>query len=108
MTFTLDDLERVIANRATASPAESYTARLMAEGVAKCAQKLGEEAVETAIAAVKPDREELIRETADLFYHLLVTLRASGVDLSEVYEELGARQHRQGLAEAGIEREADA
>jgi phosphoribosyl-ATP pyrophosphohydrolase len=97
--LTLEDLDKRLRQRATAAPAESYTARLIAEGVDKCAQKLGEEAVEAAIAAVKGDKAELVRESADVLYHLLVTLIASGVELSEVAAELERRTAQSGLAE---------
>lgn len=102
MAFTLDDLETIIANRAGASPSESYTASLIHRGLARCAQKLGEEGVEAAIAAVKGDREELVRESADLLYHLLVTLKASDVTLAQVYAELEARQNRLGQVERRV------
>jgi len=108
MAFTLSELESVIANRAGASPSESYTARLLRQGIAKCAQKLGEEAVEASIAAVRGDREELVRETADVLYHLLVTLKAADVPLADVYAELEARQNRLGQAEVGVVRDDDA
>lgn len=108
MAFTLDDLQTIISNRAGASPSESYTAHLLHEGVAKCAQKLGEEAVEAAIAAVKGDRAELARESADVLYHLLVTLKATGVPLDDVYAELEARQQRKAAAATGTMRQNDA
>ena len=84
MTFTLNDLEARVHERAAASPDKSYTRKLLDKGVAHCAKKLGEEAVETALAAVTEDREHLIAETADLFYHLFVVLEAGGVKLAEV------------------------
>ena len=71
MTFTLADLEAIVAARAKASPDESWTAKLLAAGPERAAKKLGEEAVEAVIAAVKGDRDELIAESADLLYHLL-------------------------------------
>ncbi|NOZ33650.1 MAG: phosphoribosyl-ATP diphosphatase [Alphaproteobacteria bacterium] len=108
MAFDLTKLETIIANRAGASPAESYTARLIDQGVARCAQKLGEEGVEVAIAAVRGDRGELVRESADLLYHLLVTLKALDVGLEEVYGELDARQSRLGAAERGATKEEQA
>ncbi|MDB5614146.1 MAG: phosphoribosyl-ATP diphosphatase, partial [Devosia sp.] len=70
--MTLDDLEARIAIRAAASPYESYTAKLIARGMEKCAQKLGEEATEAVIAAVTGNRPELVKESADVLYHLLV------------------------------------
>jgi phosphoribosyl-ATP pyrophosphohydrolase len=97
--MTLDDLEARIATRAIASPDESYTARLIARGMEKCAQKLGEEATEAVIAAVTGNRPELIKESADLLYHLLVVLRAAGIPLDDVMAELDARTAQSGLAE---------
>jgi phosphoribosyl-ATP pyrophosphohydrolase len=97
--FTLHDLERVIADRASAPPSESHTAKLLAKGPAGPAKKLGEEAVEAVIAAVTGDRPGLVAEAADLLYHLLVTLRAGGVNLDEVMAELARRTAQSGLAE---------
>lgn len=99
MAFSLDDLDARIAARAAASPEESYTAKLLARGVEKCAQKLGEEAVEAAIAAVARKPDELTKEAADVLYHLLVLLRAGGVSLADVMAELDARTGQSGLAE---------
>jgi len=97
--FTLADLETIIARRAEASPEESWTAKLLASGPERCAKKLGEEAVEAVIAAVKGDREELIAESADLIYHLLVVLLSRDVALQDVLGQLEARTARSGLAE---------
>ena len=97
--FTLADLERVIAERASASPDVSWTARLLAKGPSRIAKKLGEEAVETVIAALSEDRERLIAETADLLYHMLVLLEARGIALGEVETALAARTAQSGLAE---------
>ena len=97
--MTLDDLEARIAVRAAASPDDSYTAKLIARGMEKCAQKLGEEATEAVIAAVTGNRPELVKESADLLYHLLVVLRAADVPLAEVMAELDARTAQSGLAE---------
>lgn len=97
--MTLDDLEARIALRAAASPDESYTAKLIARGMNKCAQKLGEEATEAVIAAVTGDRPELVKEAADMLYHLLVVLRAAEVPLAEVMAELDARTAQSGLVE---------
>jgi len=99
MPFTLEDLAARVAARAAASPEESYTAKLLARGVDRCAQKLGEEAVETAIAAVAGRKDELTKEAGDVLYHLLVLLRASGVGLADVMAELEARTAQSGLAE---------
>lgn len=97
--MTLEELEARIALRAAASPEESYTAKLIARGMNKAAQKLGEEANEAVIAAVTGDRAELVKESADLLYHLLVVLRAADVPLAEIMTELDARTAQSGLAE---------
>ncbi len=97
--MTLEELEARIAVRAAASPEESYTAKLIARGMNKAAQKLGEEATEAVIAAVSHDRAELVKESADLLYHLLVVLRAADVPLAEVMAELDTRTAQSGLAE---------
>jgi len=73
--FTLSDLERIVAERANSTDGSSYTASLIAKGQTRAAKKLGEEAVETVIAAVEGDRAELVTESADLLYHLLVVLK---------------------------------
>ncbi|MFN3672791.1 MAG: phosphoribosyl-ATP diphosphatase [Bosea sp. (in: a-proteobacteria)] len=99
MSFTLSDLEAIVAARAKASPDESWTAKLLASGPERAAKKLGEEAVEAVIAAVKGDREELIAESADLLYHLLVVLLSRDVALQDVLSQLEARTARSGLAE---------
>lgn len=87
----LGQLERIIARRSTADPEESYTARLLAAGPAKAAQKVGEEGVEVAMAAVSRDAQGLAEEAADLLFHLLVTLRSRGVTLAEVTDVLRQR-----------------
>ena len=97
--FSLLDLERIVAERASAPVTESHTAKLLAGGPAKPAKKLGEEAVEAAIAAVMGDRPGLVAEAADVLYHLLVTLRAGGVSVDEVMAELARRTAQSGLAE---------
>ncbi|MCV0424412.1 MAG: phosphoribosyl-ATP diphosphatase [Roseibium sp.] len=97
--FTLDDLDAIIAARAKSEDETSYTRKLVNKGVAKCAQKLGEEAVEAAIAAVKDDREELTAEAADVLYHLLVVLNVSSVPLGDVMTELASRTGQTGLEE---------
>ena len=97
--FTLSDLARTIAERAEASPGESYTAKLLQHGPAKAAKKLGEEAVEAVIAAMQGDREALVAEAADVLYHLLVVLKAGDVRLEEVMNELERRTAQSGLAE---------
>ncbi|MBA4223729.1 phosphoribosyl-ATP diphosphatase [Bosea vestrisii] len=97
--FTLADLERIVAERASAAPEESWTAKLLAAGPERAAKKFGEEAVEAVIAAVKGDREELIAESADVLYHLLVVLKSRDVALRDVLSQLEARTVRSGLAE---------
>ena len=98
-THPLDALFSVIESRKGASPETSYTAKLLSEGTLKIAKKLGEEAVETALAAVAQDGQALAAESADLLYHLLVLCAARGLTPAEVYRALEARTHRSGLAE---------
>ena len=97
--MTLEKLEEVVAARAAASPDDSWTAKLLAKGPEKCAEKFGEEAIEAIIEAVKGDREKLASEAADVLFHFLVMLRARELPLSEVMAELQRRQSRSGLAE---------
>ena len=97
--FTLADLERIIAERSSASPNDSWTAKLLAKGPTRVAKKLGVEAVETVIAAVENDKGALIGESADLLYHLLVLLRARGVLVQDVLDELERRSAQSGLSE---------
>jgi len=87
----LAELERVVAQRYEERPEGSYTTRLFEAGVKRIAQKVGEEGVETALAAVAADTEELVNESADLLYHLLVLLRAQGLKLSDITSTLEAR-----------------
>lgn len=95
----LDRLFEVIAARKGADAASSYTAKLFSKGVPACAQKLGEEAVETVIAAMAGDRKAAISESADLLYHWLVLIAALGLDPADVYAELERREGRSGLDE---------
>jgi len=97
--FSLNDLERIISERARSGDANSWTARLYASGMERAAKKLGEEAVETVIAAVKGDTGELVSESADLLYHWLVVLTVAGVPLSDVLQELQRRTGQSGIAE---------
>jgi phosphoribosyl-ATP pyrophosphohydrolase len=97
--FTLAELAVIVKERAAASAEVSYTRKLLDRGVEHCAKKLGEEAVETALAAVAEDRDRVIGEAADLLYHLLVVLQARGIDLSEVEAVLAKRSGQSGLAE---------
>jgi len=97
--FSLSDLEKIVHERAHSGDPDSWTAKLFARGIDKAAQKLGEEAVETVIAAVKGDKQGLVSESADLMYHWLVVLGLSGVPLSDVLKELESRTGRSGIAE---------
>jgi len=97
--FTVQDLEKRVQERAAASADTSYTRRLLDRGVAYCAKKLGEEAVEAVLAAAVEDRDRVIAESADLIYHLLVVLRARGISLAEVEAELATRVKTSGLEE---------
>ena len=102
--FTLQELADRIKERAGASPDVSYTRKLLDRGVAHCAKKLGEEAVETALAAVGGNRDALIAEAADLLYHLLVVLESRGVALAEVEAALARRMTTSGLDEKASRR----
>jgi len=97
--MTLEELETIIATRAAASTEESWTAKLLAQGRDKVAEKLGEEAIETVIEAVKGNKTGLTTEAADLIFHLLVVLHANDVKVSDVMAELARRQSQSGLAE---------
>jgi len=99
MTFTLHDLERRVDERARAGADVSYTRKLLDRGIGHCSKKLGEEAVETVVAAMTEDKERLVSETADLLYHLLVVLKARDVSLAEVEAELEKRTRQSGLDE---------
>jgi phosphoribosyl-ATP pyrophosphohydrolase/phosphoribosyl-AMP cyclohydrolase len=92
----LSRLAHTVASRAAARPPGSYTAQLLAGGVAKISQKVGEEAVEVVVAANSEDDERLASEAADLLYHLLVLLQARGVPLDAVWKELERREERPG------------
>ena len=95
----LATLNARIAARAAASPEESYTAKLLSAGVARCAKKLGEESAELVIAAMGGDKREVAAESADLLYHFLVLLKAAGVSLEDVMTELDSRTAQSGLEE---------
>ncbi|HBG14060.1 MAG TPA: bifunctional phosphoribosyl-AMP cyclohydrolase/phosphoribosyl-ATP pyrophosphatase [Synergistaceae bacterium] len=86
-------LWRFLKDRSKAAPSESYTARLLSEGVTRVAQKVGEEGVETALASVSGDRKAFISEAADLFFHTMVAALAMDVELTEIWAELEER-HR--------------
>ena len=98
-TFTLHDLAARVKERAAVSADVSYTRKLLDKGVAHCAKKLGEEAVETALAAVGEGRERVISEAADLMYHLLVVLEARDIDITEVEAALAKRTGMSGIEE---------
>jgi phosphoribosyl-ATP pyrophosphohydrolase/phosphoribosyl-AMP cyclohydrolase len=99
----LEELARVVAERAAASPEESYTARLLAKGPDQVLKKIGEEATEVVLAGRAQSDERLVEETADLVYHLLVALRQRGVPLVRVMDEL--RRRRSGSSERRAEGE---
>jgi phosphoribosyl-ATP pyrophosphohydrolase len=97
-----DQLEKLaidITEKANASPDESYTAKLISKGVAKCAKKFGEEAVELALASIGHDKLETTKEAADVLYHFLVLLKAAGVSPDDVMAELKRREGTGGLVE---------
>ena len=106
-SFTLMDLEKRVQTRAQASAETSYTRALIDKGVAHCAKKLGEEAVETAIAAIAEDRDRVVAEAADLLYHLLVVLHARGIALAEVEAALAERTRQSGLDEKAARKGGD-
>jgi len=96
---TLARLEATIAARRGADPESSYVAKLYARGLPKIAQKLGEEATETVIAALAEGREQIVGESADLLFHLLILLGAKGVAFDDVLAELDRREGVSGIAE---------
>ncbi len=97
--LSLHELAARVKERAQASAEVSYTRKLIDRGIAHCAKKLGEEAVEMAIAAIAEDRDRVIAETADLLYHLVVVLEVRGITLAEVEAELAQRTAKSGLEE---------
>jgi phosphoribosyl-ATP pyrophosphohydrolase len=99
VTETLRQLELTIAARRRADPATSYVAKLHAGGIPLIARKLGEEAVETVVAALSQDNQALTGEAADLIFHLLVLLDAKGISLADVEAELARREGVSGIAE---------
>ena len=94
-------LQHIIAERATESPESSYTAKLLAAGIQRVAQKVGEEGVELALAATTDDRNKITDEAADLLYHTLVLLRAKGLTLEDVTARLAERHQRSSTSDAG-------
>ncbi|WP_423141652.1 phosphoribosyl-ATP diphosphatase [Parablastomonas sp. CN1-191] len=105
MSDTLSRLAETIATRRAADPATSWVAKLHSKGVPGIARKLGEEAVETIVAALSGNREDLIGEAADTLFHLLVLLDAKGVPLAEVLAELDRREGISGIAEKAARKE---
>jgi phosphoribosyl-ATP pyrophosphohydrolase len=95
----IDRLFAVVQSRKGGDASESYTAKLFSQGTLKIAKKLGEEGVETALAAVAQDKDCLVAESADLLYHLLVLWAACGVTPEDAYAALEARVGRSGLEE---------
>jgi phosphoribosyl-ATP pyrophosphohydrolase len=97
--FSLDDLAAIIAARAGSTAEQSYTKSLLEAGPGRAAKKLGEEAVEAVIAAIEGDRTALIKESADILYHLIVLLTSRNISLDEVMAELQDRTSRSGHTE---------
>ncbi|HEX7881249.1 MAG TPA: phosphoribosyl-ATP diphosphatase [Afipia sp.] len=97
--FTIHDLAATIDARAASGGDASYTRKLLDKGSDHCAKKLGEEAVETVIAAIENNRDHLIAESADLIFHLLVLLKSRGIGLTEVEDTLAQRTQMSGLEE---------
>ena len=105
--MTLEQLFKAVEARAKASPDDSWTAKLLSKGPEKCAEKFGEEAVETIIEAAKQNRTGLIKESADVLFHLCVLLKSQNITLSDVMDELASRQSKSGLAEKASRLSAD-
>lgn len=99
MTDRFRALEEIVRARRAADPASSYVAKLTARGRAKIAQKVGEEAVETVIAAVADDRDGVVGEAADLMFHLIVLLTDMGLSLDDIDAELHRREGMSGIDE---------
>lgn len=97
--FSLQDLEAIIKERAAATDGSSWTAKLVSSGIEKASKKLGEEAIETIIAANAEKAENVTAESADLLYHLMVVLHMRGIKIDDVLAELGARTKQSGIAE---------
>ncbi|MEM7731703.1 MAG: phosphoribosyl-ATP diphosphatase [Pseudomonadota bacterium] len=97
--MTLEELEAIIKTRASASSDDSWTAKLLAQGPEKVAEKFGEEAIECLIEAVRDDKSRLTSEAADVLFHLLVMLHSRGVTVTDVMEVLKTRQSQSGLSE---------
>ncbi len=102
----LDDLAATIETRKGADPDSSWTAKLLAAGPEKAAEKFGEEAIEAIVEAIKGDRERLTSEAADVLYHLLVMLASRDVALADVLDELQRREGTSGIAEKAARSES--
>ncbi len=99
LTDSFTYLRGVIAERRFADPEESYIAKIFRKGRKKMAQKVGEEAVEVVIASMRGEKAELVSESADLLFHLLILWEEAGVTPEELAEELSRRKHKSGIAE---------
>ena len=97
--FSLESLATIVRQRGQSNDDNSYTRLLITKGIEHCSKKFGEEAVELIIAASQSDKEQVVRESADVLYHLLVMLEASGISLGEVIKELECRTGQSGLEE---------
>ena len=97
--MTLQTLEQTIIARKSADPSSSWTAKLLAKGPEKCAEKFGEEAIEAIIEAVKGDRQALTSEAADVIYHLMVMLASRDIAFNDVIDELSRRSSISGIDE---------
>lgn len=102
----IDRLFATIAARKSADPQTSYTAKLLHQGVERCAKKFGEEAVETALAAVSGNKQAIAAESGDALYHLLVLWAACGIKPDDVYTALAAREGRSGLDEKAARKDS--
>jgi phosphoribosyl-ATP pyrophosphohydrolase len=97
--FTLADLAAIIEAKSKEAADTSYTAQLLSKGAERCAKKFGEEAVELIIASVSNNKQEIVAETADVLYHMLVLLKSTEVDYTDVMAELERRTAQSGLQE---------
>jgi phosphoribosyl-ATP pyrophosphohydrolase len=97
--FSLDDLAAIVASRTCSTAEQSYTKSLLEAGPGRAAKKFGEEAIEAVIAAIEDDRTALLKESADVLYHLIVLLRVRDISLDEVMGELQRRTAQSGHAE---------
>ena len=99
MNKILERLDLTIQGKATESPNNSHTAKLLKKGTEKCAEKFGEEAIELIVASVKKKKKEIIGEAADTLYHLCVLLRSKNISINEVLSELASREGISGIEE---------